>query len=163
MFNKIWFTIMNEKCPITPFEIIKRMPSVPKILVWSKSKHIIVSSPKLWGIHHIFIDSNLKHIIFLPKKDKTTHIFIGTPTEANEWRKYDKNNNLLFSKQLDSYALEWKIYKDYVLYKGQILPPKEMEEEPYWGKVIKVTDFDKIINEQWIVTKIEELYTVHNL
>lgn len=99
-----------------------------------------------------------KHAIFCLKTDLTTHVFIGTPTEAKEWRKYDKDINLLFSEQLNNDSLEWKIYKDLVLYKGKMLPPKEIPEEPYWGEVVRVETFNNNINDQWIVSKIKELY-----
>ena len=92
------------------------------------------------------------------KADLTTYVFIGTPTGAKEWRKYDRNVNLLFSKQLNDDSLEWKIYKDIILYKGKMLPPKEISEEPYWGRIVKVEVFNDDINDQWMVSKIKELY-----
>lgn len=101
----------------------------------------------------------MKHTLFCLKADLTTHIFIGIPTEAKEWRKYDKDINLLFSRQLNKDALEWKIYKDIVLYKGKMLPPKEIPEEPYWGEVVKVEIFNDDVNDQWMVSKIKELYS----
>ena len=149
---------MDKKIPITPFEIIRRMKDVPKILEWSRKKHLTVSGPDFWGIHHIYIDSSLKHVIFCLKADLTTHVFIGIPTGAKEQRKYDKYVNLLFSEQLNDDSLEWKIYKDIVLYKGKMLPPKKILEEPYWGEIVRVEAFNDYIDDQWIVSKIKELY-----
>ena len=148
----------EKKIPITPFEVIKRMKDIPKILEWSKNKHLTVSGPEFWGIHHIYIDSSLKHVIFCLKPDLISDVFIGIPTGAKEWRKYDKDGNLLFSKQLNDNSLEWKIYKDIVLYKGKMLPPKEIPEEPYWGEIVGIEIFNDYIDDQWIVSKIKELY-----
>lgn len=149
---------MDKKIPITPFDVIKRMKDVPEILKWSRRKHLMVSGPEFWGIHHIYIDNSLRHTIFCLKADLTTHVFIGIPTGAKEWRKYDEDVNLLLSKQLNDDSLEWKIYKDLVLYKGKMLPPKEIPEEPYWGEVVGVETYNDDVNDQWIVFKIKELY-----
>ena len=149
---------MDKKIPITPFEIIRRVKEIPETLKWSRRKHLIISGPVFWGVHHIYIDNSLEHTIFCLKEDLTTHVFIGIPTGAKKWRKYDKNVNLLLSEQLNDDSLEWKIYKDIILYKGKMLPPKEFPEEPYWGEVIKVDTFDEDINDQWISYKIKELY-----
>lgn len=100
----------------------------------------------------------MKHAIFCLKEDLTTHVFIGIPVRANEWRKYGKNLELLFSKQLNNNSLEWKIYKDIVLYRGRMLPPKRIPAEPCWGEVVAVETFNDDINDQWIVSKIRELY-----
>ena len=146
---------MDNKIPITPFEIIRRTKDMPKILEWLERKHLIVSGPEFWGIHHVYIDNSLKHVALCLKADLTTHVFIGNPTRAEEWRKYDKDVNLLLSKELGSDSLEWKMYKDIALYKGKMLPPKEISEEPYWGKVVEVEAFSDNINDPWIVSKIK--------
>ena len=151
-------TKVIESIPITPFEMMKRMKDVPEILEWSRNKHLTVSGPEFFGIHHIYIDNYLKHAIFCPKSDLTLDVFVGTPTEAREWKKYNKHANLLFSKQLNNDSLEWKIYKDIVLYKGKILPIEEIFEKSYQGRIIKVEAFNKNINDQWIVSKVKELY-----
>ncbi len=149
---------MDKKIPITPFEIIRRMKDVPKILEWSRKKYLTVSGPDFWGVHHIYIDNSLKHVVFCLKADLTTHVFIGIPTGAKEQRKYDKDVNLLFSERLNDDSLEWKIYKDIVLYKGKMLPPKKILEESYWGEIVGVEAFNDYINDQWVVSKIKELY-----
>jgi len=157
-YHKLNKVEMDKKMPITPSDIIRRTKDVPEILKWSRKKHLIVSGPEFWGTHHIYIDNSLKHTIFCLKVDLTTHVFIGIPTGAKEWRKYDKDGNLLLSKQLNDDSLEWKIYKDKVLYKGKMLPPKEIPEEPYWGEIVVAETFNDDINDQWIVSKIKELY-----
>ena len=129
---------MDEKIPITPFEIIRRMKNVPEILKWLRRKHLTFSGPKIWGVHHIYIDNVLNHAIFCLKEDLTTHVMTGIPTGAKECRKYDKNAKLSFSKQFGDDSLEWKRYKDIALYKGKMLPPKENPEETYWGEIVKV-------------------------
>jgi len=146
------------KIPITPWEVIKRIPDTPETMEWSKRKHLLVSGPEFFGVHYIYIDKNLKYVVILLKSDFTTHVFIGNLICAKEWRRYDEKQNILLSQIYPSDAFEWKIYKDIVLYKGKLLPPKDIPEEPYFGKVIKVEDFNDDINDEWIVSQIKELY-----
>ena len=148
----------SMKIPITPWEVIKRIPDIPEIMEWSKRKCLSVFGPEFFGGHFIYIDKNLKHVVILLKSDFTTHVFIGNPTCAEEWRKYDEKQNILLSQIYPSDAFEWKIYKDIVLYKGKSLPPKDIPEEPYFGKILKVEDFNDDINDEWIVAQIKELY-----
>ena len=145
----------SMKIPITPWEVIKRIPDIPEIMEWSKRKCLSVFGPEFFGGHFIYIDKNLKHVLILLKSDFTTHVFIGNPTCAEEWRIYDDKQNILLSEIYTSDAFEWK---DIVLYKGKLLTPKDIPEEPYFGKVIKVEDFNDDINDEWIVSQIKELY-----
>ena len=154
---------IKKGIPITPNELIRKMKEVPEILDWSREKHLTISGPDFWGIHHIYIDNSLKHVIFCPKTDFTTHVFMGNPVGATVWRKYDKHINQLFSKDLNDDILQWKIYKDIVLYKGKMLPPKENPEEPYCGEIVEVETFHDDINDEWIVAKIEDLYNEMNI
>lgn len=147
-----------KKISITPHEVVKRIKDIPKILEWSKRKHLIVHGPEFCGLHHIYIDNNLKHVVLLLKTDLTTHVFIGTPTVAKEWRKYNKEVNMLFSRNLNPDDFEWKIYKDIILYKGKLLPPKKILAEPYFGEIVKVEDFNNDVNDKWIVSQMKELY-----
>ena len=149
---------MGGKFPITPFEITRRIKDIPRILEWSKKKHLMVSGPEFWGTHHIYIDDSLKHTVICLKADFTSHVFIGVPNGATEWRKYDKDVKLSDSKTLSNKSLEWKIYQDIVLYKGNMLPPQKITEEPYWGEVVKVETFDEDIDDEWIVSQIREFY-----
>ncbi len=149
---------MKKAIPITPAEVIKRMIDIPKILDWSRNKHMIVSGPEFWGIHHIFIDKHLKHVVICLKSDYTAHTFIGNPVRASEWRKYDKDQKVILNKTFDEKVLEWKIYKDLVLYRGETLPPKEIQAEPYWGEVVGVEDFDDEINDDWLIYEIRKLF-----
>lgn len=149
---------MKKKIPITPDEVVRRMKDIPEILEWSKNKHLTVSGPEFWRVHHIFIDKHLKHVVICLKSDFTSHIFMGDSVHANNWRKYDKDQNIILSKSLEDKALEWKIYKDIILYRGQSLPPKEVQEEPYWGEVVAVDDFDDDVNDIWLVSTIIKLF-----
>ena len=158
VYHKLIKVGTGKKIPITPSDIIRRMKDVPEILEWSKRKRLSVFGPEFFGGHQIYIDKNLKHVVILLKSDFTTHVFVGNPTCAEEWRKYDEKQNILLSQIYPSDAFEWKIYKDIVLYKGKSLPPKDIPEEPYFGKILKVEDFNDDINDEWIVAQIKELY-----
>jgi hypothetical protein len=151
---------ISQEIPITPEEVNRRIPDVPEILEWSRKKHLIIDGPEFWGIHHIFIADDLKHIIFCLKADYTTHVYIGIPTHAQEWRKYNEEIEMEISKSLNQDELEWKIYHDYVLYRGKMLPPKEIPEEPYWGKVIDVRTWEQKLSDNWIGATIKYLYTL---
>jgi len=150
---------MTKKIPITPAEIIRRMKDVPEIMKWSQNKHLVVEGPWFWGIHHVYVANDFKQILICLKEDLTTHVFIGIPTHAEEWRRYHKDAVLHFSKRYeDDDILQWKIYKDYVLYRGRMLPPNEPQGEPYWGEVIKVESWDGNFSDEWLVSTIKHHY-----
>ncbi|NQU06433.1 MAG: hypothetical protein HQ568_10100 [Calditrichaeota bacterium] len=121
--------------PITPHEIIRRTKNMVQILEELRGSHLIVSGPEFFGDHHVYVDSELVHVIFAPKADFTTHVFIGDAVRAKEWRKYDKDHACILTKSLKKKSFEWKMYNDIVLYKGKMLPPKPMFAEPYFGLV----------------------------
>jgi hypothetical protein len=151
-------TYEGEQIPITPYDVMARTKNMREILEWSRNKHLVVKGPPFYGVHHIYIDGSLKHLVILLKDDLTTHVFIGIPTHAEEWRKYDNSFNLLFKKPLSEKSFEWKVYKDLVLYKDKMLPPKTPSGEPYWGKVIAAEEWNGSISDKWIVSKIKQLY-----
>ena len=153
-------TYPDEELPITPYEIIERIKDAPQLLEWSKNKHFTISGPYFWGTHHLFIDGNLKHVLILLKDDLTTHVFVGHPTGANIWEKYDKNLNILFSKTISNDSVEWKFYRDIALYKGKLLPPKENGDEPYWGWVINTERYEGHLNTNSIKKLIRKLYSI---
>ena len=148
----------EKKCPLSPFEIMWRLKDITRVLDWSKKKHLTVSGPEFFGINHIYIDNDLDYAVFLPKGDLTMHVFIGTLTKAEEWRKYDQNVKLLFSKPLSDDYLKWTIYQDVVLYRGRMLTPKPRTQKPYCGEIVRVEIFNDDINDEWIVSEIKRLY-----
>lgn len=148
-----------ESEPLSPLEMIKRMKNIPEILEWSRNKHLVVSGPNVWGTHHVFIDNDLTHCVVILKSDLKTSVFIGDPVNAQEWQEYDERLCLVSSKKMKTSWLEWKVYKDFVLYKGSLLPPKKNSVEPYSGKVMQVEELSKqYIDNLWIVKTIGELY-----
>ena len=149
---------MAKIMPISPLEMIKRTSKMTKILEWCRRKHLTISGPEFWGTHHIFITDKLKHVIICLKSDFTTHVFLGDQVKAVEYRKYEKNFDISFSNQLEKDSLEWKIYHDYVLYRGNALPPKDIKGEPYWGEVVQFEEFNQDITDEWLVNKIQGLY-----
>jgi len=156
--NKLTLAQGSKRMPISPSEVMKRTSEMEKILEWCKKKHLTISGPEFWGTHHIFITDKLKHAVICLKSDFTTHVFMGDPVKAVEYRKYEKNFDISHSKQLEKGVLEWKIYDDYVLYQGNMLPPKEIKKEPYWGEVVQVEEFNQDITDEWLVQKIREFY-----
>jgi hypothetical protein len=39
----------SKKIPLSPDDLIRRMKDVPKIIEWSRKKHLIVEGPELGG------------------------------------------------------------------------------------------------------------------
>jgi len=127
----------NRKIPISPAEVVKRTANMQEILESLRSQQLIVKGPHFFGTHSFYVDNDLKHAVLLPKADLTTHVFIGDPIHAEEWRTYDENGNMVRQQGCEPEDLEWKVYTDVVLYKGKALPSKAAPE-PYWGEVVEI-------------------------
>jgi hypothetical protein len=152
---------MQNKCPISPREIIRRLKDIPEILEWSKNKYLEVEELTHMGLHHIYIDEYLKHTVFLLKSDLTSHVFIGDPLNAHEWRKYDKDYNIVVQKKMNEKDLQWKVYKDYILYKGYFFDPNYSSQTPHWGRIVQVEPFKEEITDQWIIKELKHLFQYH--
>lgn len=152
---------MRNKCPISPREIVRRLKDVPEILEWSKNKHLEIHEYTSMGIHHLYIDSKLQHVLILLKSDLTAHVFIGDPMRAHEWRKYDDNYNSVIQKKTEENDLQWKVYKDYIIYRGVFFDPKFPPRDPHWGKVTKVESFNEEITDVWLRNKLKDLMEYH--
>jgi len=101
---------------------------------WSQSKKIEVVGPDFFGQYFIYVDPDFNVAIFLPKADRTLHIFVGDIFRAHRWIKCDQGGEKI---------------KD----RGTGFPPGK---PGYRGKVISSEDFFDEINEEWINSKIKE-------
>ncbi|MDD2206944.1 MAG: hypothetical protein WCQ97_09340 [Aminobacterium sp.] len=141
--------------PLSASDIVRRARDAHKVTEWSRAKRLTVFNPPFWGIHHIFIDSNLKHSLIALKEDGSAFIFLGNTYGPERWEKYDENLNKVDGGIIENQSLTWLIYQDYVIYNGSMLPATDA---PYhWGRVIEVDSFDKHIDDQWISKIIPEL------
>ena len=96
---------MNKKIPIKPFEIIRRMKDVPEILKWSRKKHLMVSGPEFWGIHHIYIDTSLKYTIFCLKKDGRQRMLSELESIISKLENGDKKIDSIVSVIYEQYGI----------------------------------------------------------
>ena len=158
MFWKILsmlFGKKKKKRPISATEIIKRGPRSSEYIEWSRNKRIRVFNPPFWGIHDIFVDADLPHAVFRLKEDNSSFVFIGNSNCALNFTHFDPFQNKVETRILEEGQLLWQIYNDFVIYRGDLLPPTT--EPYYWGKVIGTSPFNETINEKWILQNLKEL------
>jgi hypothetical protein len=122
---------------------------------WSRSKKIEVVGPDFFGQYYIYVDSEFNVAIFLPKSDRTLHIFVGDIFRAHRWIKYDQTCKKVKDETPPEEAFEWKINPKNIRYRGTGFPP---DKPGYRGKVISSEDFFDEINQKWINLKIEEQF-----
>ncbi len=120
---------------------------------WSRAKKIEVLGPDFFGQYYIYVDSEFNVAIFLPKSDRTLHIFIGDIFRAHRWIKCDEVGQKVKDETPPEDAFEWKINPKNVWYRGTGFQPGK---PGYRGKVISSDDFFDEINKSWIDTKIKE-------
>lgn len=120
---------------------------------WSQSKKIEVIGPDFFGQYFVYVDPDFNVAIFLPKSDKTLHIFLGDIFRAHRWIKCDQSGKKIKNETPPEQAFQWKINPKNIWYRGTGLPP---DKPGYRGKVISFEDFFDEINEEWINSRIEE-------
>ena len=158
MFWKILnllFGKRHRKRPVSATEIVKRGPRMEQYIEWSKNKHIVVFNPPFWGIHDIFVDSELQHAVFCLKHDRSAFVFLGDSFKAVSFTLFDSNQEPIETTILEEGNLSWTIYDDYVLYRGTLLPAST--EPYYWGKVAGTAPFEGRINEKWVLGTLKGL------
>jgi len=138
--------------------MLKWFKNIRDNVEWSRSKGLVVYGPEIFGHHFIYIDSNFKVAIILPKADETLHILIGDPVRADRWLKFNSEGKELFDKPLNGNEYEWKIDKDKIRYRGTALKPTGPGHK---GKVIKSFEFNKNIDEGWIKQKKKGMYQIY--
>ena len=121
--------------------------------IWSRAKKIEVVGPDFFGRYSIYVDSKSNVAIFLPKSNKTLHIFIGDIFRANRWIICDITGLKVIDKTPPEEAYQWKINPDDICYRGTGLPSGK---SGYRGKVLSFEDFIDEINDEWLDIKIKE-------
>jgi hypothetical protein len=120
---------------------------------WSRAKKIEVVGPDFFGRYTIYVDPKSNVAIFLPKSNKTFHIFIGDIYRANRWIICDINKFKVINKTPPEKAYQWKINPKNIWYRGTGLPPGKFG---YRGEVLSFEDFIDEINDEWVDIKIKE-------
>ena len=121
--------------------------------LWSRAKKIEVFGPDFFGWYSIYVDQKSNVVIFLPKSNKTLHIFIGDIYRANRWIVCDLNGAKVKDKSPPEEAYQWKINSKNIWYRGSGLPPGK---SGYRGEVISFEGFNDEINDEWLDIKIKE-------
>jgi len=120
---------------------------------WSRAKKIEVVGPDFLGQYFIYVDPEFNVAIFLPKSDRTLHIFVGDIFRAHRWIKCDPTGEKVKDETPPEEAFEWKINPKKIWYRGTGFPPGK---PVYRGKVIASEEFFDKINKKWLDTKIKE-------
>ena len=127
---------------------------------WSRAKKIEVIGPEFLGQHFIYVDKDFNVVIFLPKSDRTLHIFVGDIFRAHRWIKCDPTGEKVKDETPPEEAFEWKINPKNIWYRGTGFTPGK---PGYRGKVIESKEFLDEINENWLDTKITEYIQLMSL
>jgi hypothetical protein len=121
--------------------------------IWSRAKRIEVVGPDFFGRYTIYIDPKSNVAIFLPKSNKTLHIFIGDIFRAKRWIICDMIGLKVIDKIPPEEAYQWKINPKDIWYRGTGLPAGK---SGYRGEVLSTEDFIDEINDEWLDFKIKE-------
>ena len=121
--------------------------------IWSRAKKIEVVGPDFFGRYTIYVDPKSNVAIFLPKSNKTLHIFIGDIYRANRWIICDIKELKVIDKTPPEEAYQWKINPKDIWYSGTELPPGK---SGYRGEVLSFENFIDEINDEWLDFKIKE-------
>jgi hypothetical protein len=121
--------------------------------LWSRAKKIEVFGPDFFGRYSVYVDQKSNVVIFLPKSNKTLHIFIGDISRANRWIVCDLTGVKVMDKSQPEEAYQWNINSKNIWYRGTGLPPGK---SGYRGEVISFEGFNDEINDEWLDIKINE-------
>jgi len=121
--------------------------------IWLRAKKIEVAGPDFFGRYSIYVDPKSNVAIFLPKSNKTLHIFIGDIYRATRWIIFDIKLLKVIDKTPHEDAFQWKINPQNIWYRGTGLPPGK---SGYRGEVLSSEDFIDEITDEWLDIKIEE-------
>jgi hypothetical protein len=121
--------------------------------IWSRAKKIEVIGPDFFGRYSIYVDPKSNVAIFLPKSNRTLHIFIGDIFRANRWIICDIKGLKVIDKIPKEEAYHWEINPKDIWYSGVGFPPGK---SGYRGEVLSFEDFADEINAEWLDIKINE-------
>lgn len=138
-------------------KLLGKLTGIEGKVEWSRAKKIEVVGPDFLGRYYIYVDPEFNVAIFLPKSDRTLHIFIGDIFRAHRWIKCDQAGKKVKDENPPEEAFEWKINPKNIWYRGTGFPP---EKPGYRGKVISYEDFSEEINEEWIDSRIQEYINI---
>jgi len=133
--------------------LLGKLTGIEAKVEWSRAKRIEVLGPDFFGQYYIYIDPEFNVAIFLPKSDRTLHIFVGDIFRADRWIKCDQAGEKVKDETPPEEAFEWKINQKNIWYRGTGFP---LGRPGYRGKVISSEDFFDEINEKWLDSKIKE-------
>jgi len=136
------------------FNILGKLTGIEAKVKWSQAKKIEVVEPSMYGQHFIYVDKEFNVAIFLPKADKTIHVFYGDIFRATRWMKFNSNGSKELDRSLKKKSHEWKINPKNIYYRGRMLPP---DQPVYKGLIQKFADFNETINDDWILGKKDEI------
>jgi len=133
--------------------LLGKLTGIEGKVEWSRAKKIEVLGPEFLGQYYIYVDPEFNVAIFLPKSDRTLHIFVGDIFRAHRWIKCDQTGNKVKDENPPAEAFEWKINPKNIWYRGTGFPPGK---PGYRGKVISSEDFVDEIDEKWLDARIKE-------
>jgi len=133
--------------------LLGKLTGIEDKVEWSRSKKLEVVGPDFLGQYYIYVDPEFNVAIFLPKSDRTLHIFIGDIFRAQRWIKCNEAGEKVKDETPPEEAFEWKINPKNIWYSGSGFPSGR---PGYRGKVISSEDFFDEIDKEWVESKINE-------
>lgn len=95
----------------------------------------------------IYVDSELRSVVFLPVHEETLRVYIGHKSKAHTWQEYDLFGNMLSESELRPGLVEWDIQaKKVVLY--QEFAPRDQRSS--MGVIVSRQDFRQKITAEWV-------------
>jgi hypothetical protein len=146
-------SFMDKDSNLNPFSILGDLTGIENKVRWSQSKKIEIIGPDFLGHHFIYVDPNFNVALFLPKADRTLHIFIGDILRAHRWIKCDQGGRKIIDETPPEEAFQWKINPKNIWYRGTGFPS---DKPGHRGEVISSEHFYDEINEEWINNRIKE-------
>ena len=135
--------------------LLGKLTGIEGKVEWSRSKKFEVVGPDIFGQYYIYVDPEFHVAIFLPKSDRTLHIFVGDIFRAHRWIKCNEAGEKVKDETPPEEAFEWKINPKNIWYRGTGFP---LGRPGYRGKVISSEDFFDEIDKEWIESKIKEYF-----
>jgi hypothetical protein len=140
-----WLT--KRGCLVGLLRLLAIVTDVEGKVKWSRAKKIRALGPDFFGQYYIYVDPEWNVAIFLPKSDRTLHIFLGDIVRAHRWIKCDQSGRKIKDEAPPAEAFEWKMNRRNIWYRGTGFPPGR---PVYRAKVISSEEFLDEIDEAWL-------------